>query len=141
VSKVYDQSNTATLTSSNYTITGLYSGEVLEISNTSGLYDNAQVGNSKTVSVTLTPTDYTLITGASLDNYILLDTASGTVGAIIPKSLTVNGVTAADKQYDGTTSATVSTSTISYTGLIDGDTVSITPTGTLTPLRLEMTRQ
>ncbi|MCG5644949.1 YDG domain-containing protein [Flavobacteriaceae bacterium LSUCC0859] len=130
VSKVYDQNNTATLTSSNYTITGLYSGEVLEISNTSGLYDNAQVGNSKTVSVTLTPTDYTLITGASLDNYILLDTASGTVGAIIPKSLTVNGVTAADKQYDGTTRATVSTSTISYTGLIDGDTVSITPTGT-----------
>ena len=49
---------------------------------------------------------------------------------IDPKELSISGVTAVDKLYDGTTSATVSTSTMTFTGLLGADVVNVTPTGT-----------
>ena len=67
--------------------------------------------------------------GDDLSNYTV--TAQGTTTAnISKKALTVSGITASNKTYDGNTSATVSKEII-LTGLVSGDSVSVTAaTGT-----------
>ena len=45
-----------------------------------------------------------------------------TTANIAAKALTISGITASSKTYDGNTSATLDTSSVLYTGLISGDT-------------------
>jgi hypothetical protein len=49
---------------------------------------------------------------------------------ITTKTLTVSGITAANKDFDGTTAATVSTSGAVYSGKVSGDSVTVSATGT-----------
>jgi hypothetical protein len=44
----------------------------------------------------------------------------------------VSGITASDKVYDGTTSATVSTTGVLYSGLVGGDSFRVSATGAFT---------
>ena len=44
--------------------------------------------------------------------------------------MTVSGITSSDKSYDGSTSATLVTSNILYTGLVNGDSFTGSYTGT-----------
>ena len=46
------------------------------------------------------------------------------------KEVTVSGITAANKKYDGKNTATVDASGANFTGKVDGDKLTITPTGT-----------
>ena len=46
------------------------------------------------------------------------------------KDVTVDGITASDKSYDGNTTATLDTSNAMFTGKLDGDTLTVTGTGT-----------
>ena len=56
---------------------------------------------------------------------------STTVNAVVAqKEVTVSGITAADKVYDGNTNATVNASGATITGKVDGDKLTITATGT-----------
>lgn len=48
------------------------------------------------------------------------------------REVTVSGITAANKEYDGGTSATVNASGATFAGIVSGDTLTITPTGTFT---------
>jgi gliding motility-associated-like protein len=48
---------------------------------------------------------------------------------VTPKTLTISGITALDKPYDGTISASTQTATIVYSGLEAGDDVVASPTG------------
>ena len=41
----------------------------------------------------------------------------------------MSGITASNKTYDGNTTATLDTSSVAYTGLVDGDTFNGTYTG------------
>lgn len=54
--------------------------------------------------------------------------ADGTL-VITPKELTVSGITASDKVYDGTTTAAVDTASAVYNGLIAGDDLTVSATG------------
>ena len=49
---------------------------------------------------------------------------------VAQKEVTVSGITAANKKYDGGTSATVNASGATITGKVDGDKLTITATGT-----------
>ncbi|NLG16836.1 MAG: hypothetical protein GX556_05830 [Fibrobacter sp.] len=64
------------------------------------------------------------ISGTDASNYTLTSQPSGLTADITKKSLTVTGVTAADKVYNGTTAATLSGGTLS--GLVTGDLVTLT---------------
>ena len=67
-----------------------------------GTYNSQDVGTASPVSATLIPADFAISgSGALLSNYVLPTTASGP-GTITPKTLTVVGITASDKVYDGT---------------------------------------
>jgi glyoxylate utilization-related uncharacterized protein len=81
--KVYDATTTATLSSSNYNLTGFVSGEGATVGQTAGTYNSANVLTANTVSTTLAPSDFTANTGTSLSNYILPTSASG-AGTITP---------------------------------------------------------
>ena len=73
-----------------------------------------------------------LVTVADQANY----TVTGQKGVlkIDPAALTVSGITATDKTYDGTTLATVSTQAVKLDGLFKGDDVKVTASGAfLTP--------
>ena len=49
---------------------------------------------------------------------------------IAPKEVTVSGITTANKAYDGGTDATVNASGATFTGMVAGDNLTITATGT-----------
>ena len=59
------------------------------------------------------------------------DTAPVTLTVTIdPREVTVSGITAANKAYDGGTGATVNAAGATFTGMVAGDNLTISPTGT-----------
>ena len=119
--KTYDANTTATLNTGGVTYTGLIGGDVFNGTYT-GAFSDKNVGTGKTV--TITPS----YTGADVSNYSVTDHATITAN-ITAKALTVSGITASDKTYDGNDVATLNTGAVLYSGLINGDTFSGTYTG------------
>ncbi|WEK19114.1 MAG: YDG domain-containing protein [Candidatus Pedobacter colombiensis] len=110
VSKVYDGTNTATIT---LNATGKVGTDDVGISYTSAVYANKNVGTGKQITYT-----GLALTGADKSNYFL-----GTpviTGVIIAKDITGN-FTADDKVYDGLTSTTILTRTIVPLPVDDGN--------------------
>ena len=88
--KVYDGATTATLTGANYGLTGVVGGESVTLASTGATYADKNAGTGKTV----TASGFT-IGGGDAGNYVLASTsASGSIGAITPRGLTI---TAEDK--------------------------------------------
>jgi hypothetical protein len=61
--------------------------------------------------------------GVNLNNYDIAITQGSL--EITPATLTVSGITANSKQYDGTTTATLSVSTVSFNGVIPADSSNV----------------
>jgi hypothetical protein len=110
--KVYDGTTAATVTLADDRVTG----DVFTVNYTAAFADK-NVGNAKPISVTGIS-----ISGTDAGNYTFNTTAS-TTADITQKSITGN-FTADNKAYDGNTSATVLTRSLS--GAIAGDDVSLT---------------
>ncbi len=115
ISKVYDGNTNAAAPTP--TLSGVIDGDNVSVT-ASGSYDSKNVG-SRTVNYTLN------LSGTDAANYSLSGTATGE-GTIRQKALTAN-VEAISKVYDGTTNAAVPTPTL--TGVVDGDSVSVTASG------------
>ena len=88
-----------------------------------GTFDNKNVGTGKTVSLSSS------YSGSDVSNYSVTNQASTTAN-ITAKTLAVSGITSSDKDHDGSTSATLVTSNILYTGLVNGDSFTGSYTGT-----------
>ena len=69
VSKVYNNTLTATLVAGNYSLTGIQNSDVITVTNTAGTYDTVNVGTGKTVTVTSL-----VISGANASSYVLAST-------------------------------------------------------------------
>ncbi|WP_436153479.1 YDG domain-containing protein [Polaromonas sp. LjRoot131] len=118
--KVYDTTTTATLNGT-ASVTAL-AGDAVTVGGTgSGNFNNKNVGNGKAVTVT----GYTL-SGADAGNYTVVQPTAVTAN-ITPASLTVTGVSANNKVYDATTTATLG-GTAAVVALA-GDTVTVGGTG------------
>lgn len=130
VSKVYDGGILATLQAENYFLSGFAYDENATVNNFIGDYDTASVGVNKEVYVDIISDDFTVATGTDIRNYTYPSTVSNTIGIIRKKELEVNGVVVLDKEYDGTTNATVSLSEIDYNGLVNSDDIGYTTTAT-----------
>ena len=111
-SREYDGSTNVSAVS----FSGLVSGDALELVSGLALLDK-NVGQNK--AYTGSPT----LAGTDAGNYLL----SGLSYTVLPKSLTVSGLSVADKIYDGSTAATVTGAASSNIGpeLVSGDTVII----------------
>jgi len=115
--KVYDTTNTATLTGG--TLVGIMGGDTVTL-NQAGTFAGANVGNG----IAVTAADS--LSGAAAGNYTLAQPV-GLAANITPASLVVTGISAGNKVYDTTTSAALS-GTPSVTAL-GSDVVTVTGTG------------
>ena len=120
--KTYDGNTNSTTDVTSAVYTGLVSGDNFVVAAT-GTFDNKNVGTGKTVSLSSS------YSGSDVSNYSVTNQASTTAN-ITAKTLTVSGITSSDKSYDGSTSATLVTSNILYTGLVNGDSFTGSYTGT-----------
>ena len=112
--KTYDGGTNATLDASSVAYSGLISGDTFN-GTYSGAFSDKNVGSGKTIAITSS------YSGADVSNYSVTDQSSTTAN-ITAKALTVSGITASSKTYDGGTSATLNSSSVTYTGLLSGDT-------------------
>ncbi|MEH3099062.1 YDG domain-containing protein [Sphingomonas adhaesiva] len=131
VAKQYDRITSATLAQGNFQLTGLYGSESISIGATSGTYGTANVGTGLSVTAALSAGDFTAGAGTSLSNYVLpTGSTSATIGTITPRPLTLAGLAAVDRIYDGTTAVSLTGGTLS--GVLSGDTIGVNAgTGTL----------
>jgi trimeric autotransporter adhesin len=123
--KPYDGSNSATLTNSDYQLTGFASGEGATVpQSATANYSTANAGNHRGLESTLVISDFVPNSGTNLSNYIMPNTASGILGTITPKILDLN----ATRVYDSTANA-VGSLFGNLTGL-NGDILTVSGTGT-----------
>jgi MBG domain (YGX type)/YDG domain/Bacterial Ig-like domain (group 3) len=125
ISKQYDTTTSATVSSDDFQLSGVVGDNVVSVAPGVATYNTADVGTGETVTVTgLT------LAGADASNFVLANgTVSAPVGAITPAPLAVSGITASNKIYDGTTSATINTSGATISGVLDSDDVSLVTSG------------
>ena len=115
-SKVYDGGNAATVSKN---LTGAVAGDDVTLTVSGAAFDSKTVGTGKTVTATLS------LTGIDATNYTVNATATS-LADITAKPVS-GSFTAADKLYDGSAAATITSSTI--TGVISGDSVTLNGTG------------
>jgi hypothetical protein len=87
-----------------------------------GVFDSKNVGTGKTVTLTSS------YSGADVGNYTITNQPT-TTASVTPKALTVSGVTAADKMFDGNTSAVVSGAGARFDGLVAGESILVAAAG------------
>ncbi len=117
--KVYDRLATATL-GGTADIPGVISGDAVTLGGApSASFADKTVANNKPVTVS----GYT-ISGGDSANYTLSQPA-GLTANITPLGLTVSGVVANDRPYNGTAIATFNTSAYSLNTVISGDAVTL----------------
>jgi len=117
-SKPYDGNQTATV--SGGSLAGVVGSDdvTLDGSSAIGIFDTKSVGTGKAVTVS----GYT-ITGTDIGNYTLTQPAP--TGTITAKALAVTGAVASNKTYDGTDAAVVSGATLDTSGVVTGETVTL----------------
>ncbi|TWT98970.1 YDG domain-containing protein [Neorhodopirellula pilleata] len=119
IDREYDATTAATVDAIGAILTGLLDGDVVTIADVIGTFADKNAGENKTITIT-----GSTLGGADLGNYSITNQPTATAD-ITPKSLTISGLTAADKVYDATATAIVDDSGINFNGLLGGDTVSI----------------
>jgi hypothetical protein len=122
--KVYDGTTAATVDFGGASLVGAASGDSVSIDHSkySANFADKNVGAGKPVTVT-----GVALSGTDAGNYIL--TQPTTTANIATKPLTVSGITAANKVYDGNTTATLNTGSAALVGVASGDTVSLSTSG------------
>ena len=134
---------TATITAKEVTATitpngGTYGSVTAAAAELSGAVDGENVPVTLTYTVngyndTAVPVNagsYTVTASIANSNYTL--TGNTTADFVItPKTVTVSGITANDKVYNGTTNATLDCSKVVLDGILENDTLTVTATGTL----------
>ncbi|OYU80351.1 MAG: hypothetical protein CFE23_09810 [Flavobacterium sp. BFFFF1] len=113
--KIYNNNTDAVITG---TLTGIVNADDVSFTGT-GTFATETVGNA--INVTSTA----VLTGTDASNYSLTQ-PTGLTAAITPKALTLDSAVAANKTYDGTTTATI---TGTLQGIISGDVVSYVGAG------------
>ncbi|QJX48210.1 T9SS type A sorting domain-containing protein [Hymenobacter taeanensis] len=121
----YNATSTATLNTSNATLSGVVSGETVTL-NTSGAtasFATKVVGTNKPVTVSGLG-----LSGTTASNYTLTQ-PTGLTATITAKGITITGVTASNKVYDGNSTATLNTGSAALSGVFSGDAVNFSSAG------------
>ncbi len=120
--KVYDNLTTATI-SGTAVINGLIGADVVSVSGTIVAdFNNKTVGTAKPITVS----GYTLA-GPQADNYNLTAQPTGLTANITKKDITISGVAAQNKEFDGTNVALI---TGTLVGVIAPNVVTLVGSGT-----------
>ncbi|WP_341908041.1 autotransporter-associated beta strand repeat-containing protein, partial [Sandarakinorhabdus limnophila] len=128
VQREYDGTTTAALSASNLSLDGVVSGESVSVTQTQGQFASPNAGSGLTVLAAFGNNDFAAGTGTLLSNYSLPTSASGAIGIITPRALSLTISGELSKVYDGLASITLSPAGISLTGLISNETITVTKT-------------
>lgn len=122
--KAYDGTTDAELVFSNATFDGIQGNDTLTAT-AKGKFANANVGNQPVTISDL------ILGGDSAANYVLATEGNQTetTATITAKEVTVSGITANDKAYDGTTNATLDCSNAKFNGILENDKLTVTAKG------------
>ena len=120
--KTYDGTLTAEL--GTVTHSGFVAGDDVQLVNGTPSFSSKDKGEN--IQVTFTP--FTL-TGKDAGNYALIQ-PTGVKARISPKPVTVSGITAQDKTYDGNTQVTFAYADARLEGNVDGEKLTVTAQGT-----------
>ncbi|MCP1576542.1 filamentous hemagglutinin family protein [Herbaspirillum rubrisubalbicans] len=126
-SKTYD--GTTAIDGTQLTATGVH-GETFTVAG-SGSSGNLASKNVQSGAALASVTGLSLgssSNGGLASNYNALGTSGSSI-SVTAKALTMSGVTASDKVYDGSTTATLNTSGVSFFGIVGGDDVSLGGSG------------
>jgi len=124
--KVYDSTAAATLNGNNYVISGFLAGQGATVNQTSGTYADPNVGQWD-VTALISAANLIANGGTNLNNYAIPSIATG-VGQITPAPVTgsiVAGLVGATKTYDGLTTISLLPGNFTFSGLMNGDTVTV----------------
>jgi phosphotransferase system IIA component len=121
---VYDATTVATLSTTGAALVGVLSGDDVTLNSTAATaaFANKDVGAGIAVSVS-----GLMLVGSQAANYTL--TQPATAANITPAPLTVTGITAADKMYDGSKTVVLNTAGAALAGVFSGDAVTVSTTG------------
>jgi filamentous hemagglutinin family protein len=131
VSKVYDGTTVATLTSGNFSTVGMSGDTIILNAASSGIYSSQHAGTGINVSVSGLSVASATNGTASVYGYTASGATSGLVGVITAKALTSTATIGGNltKVYDGTTTSTGATLSGSVLGAVGSDTFNLTATG------------
>jgi YDG domain len=125
--KTYDGTDDATITGCSLNAqsgnVGKIGSDDVGCSGLNGKFDNKNAGTNKPVTADVA------LTGDDKDNYQLTAGTAATTANINKKALTVTGITANNKLWDGSTSATLNTSGAILNGVVSGEDVSLDTSG------------
>jgi autotransporter-associated beta strand protein len=124
--KVYDGTSAATLSANNVSLSGILSADAANVSLSTNGYTATFVSASLGTGLAVTVGGLTL-TGSAAGNYLLSQPA-GLHADIAAVALTVTGITAENKVYDGTTNATLVLSNAVLVGVVNSDAVTLDTT-------------
>ena len=94
--KIYDGLLSASLTTSGAVFNGMVGGDTLTVGGASGVFANKNAGTGKTVSISGIS-----LGGTDAGNYTLGSTTASATADIGAKALTITGMTAVNRDYDG----------------------------------------
>lgn len=119
--KPYDGGMDAVLTVSEARINGVVEGDSLTVDSATGAFGDENVGTGKNVNIS-----EIILGGADAANYTVGSLIQNeTYASIKPKPVSVSGITARDKEYDGDTTAELDCSKAAFTGKVDGDDLTV----------------
>lgn len=121
--KTYDGGTDAKLVVSQAAIEGKITDDDLTVASATGAFADKSVGTDKTVTIS-----GITLGGTDAANYTLAENGSQTTAtaSITAREVTVSGITAKDKVYDGSTNAEFDYSAATFDGKVDGDILTVT---------------
>jgi filamentous hemagglutinin family protein len=130
--KTYDGTNAVTLGGGNFNLSGFVAGQSATVGQSSATYATANAGTGINVTATLQPSDFVPAGNTSMSNYTFAPTVSGVgLGVINPLQLTGQIVGNPTKVFDNTTDASLSASNLQLVGLLPGQSISASFSGTV----------
>ncbi|GLQ41985.1 hypothetical protein GCM10007902_18350 [Dyella nitratireducens] len=126
--KIYDGTNYATLSTGNFTVANVVSGQTVSVNQAPAVYSGASAPNvgTDTVTATLQSSDLNFANGAKAGNYTFNTSVVGS-GHITPAPLTVTINGNPTRTYDGAsdTSAPLSSGNYTLSGVIPGESITL----------------
>lgn len=123
-SKTYDGRTNAVLDLSKAILTGVDEGDKVYVS-AIGEFEDARAGDGKTVKLRSVQ-----LTGKDAGNYAIVEASQIECKADIkPISVTVSGITAENKAYDGNETATLTFDNVTISGVLKSDKVAVNAKG------------
>jgi hypothetical protein len=116
--KVYDGTTAASIATRS--LTGVTNSDVVSLTGGTATFATKTVANGKTVTATGLS-----LTGVDAGKYVLSSTSASTTANITAATLTVSGITATNKVYDRTTTATLNVAGAALVGVVSGDAVTL----------------